>query len=121
MEEDQKQIDENWRDDVSDSSIPVLKILDGEKKTFVFIGEGEKRTHPDFGTSVVFNLEFEEENMNWYVAEQNYSLLGQIKTLGNLNGLAVTVSRAGAKKSDTRYTIEKAETKKIPVETIKEE
>ena len=110
MSEEQTQVsdDENWRENISESSVAVLKVADGETQTFVFLNEGEKRTHPDFGTSVVFEVESAGEKMNFYVRENNFSFLQQIKALGLLTGVAVKVSRVGAKKSDTRYTIEKA-------------
>jgi len=107
--EEQKAIndEEDWRAKVSDSSTPVLKVADGETKTFVFLNEGEKRTHSDYGTSIVFQVEFEKEKMSFYIRENNYSLLKQVKEIGKLTGTAVKVSRVGSKKSDTRYTIEK--------------
>lgn len=108
MSEEQTPISEaeqNWRDDVSESGIATLKIVDGETKKFVFLSEGEKRTHQDYGTSIVFEVEHEGEKMNWYVRENNYSLLGQIKAIGKLTGVLVEVSREGSKKSDTRYTL----------------
>jgi len=104
--EEQKSID--WREEVSDSSRATLKIQDGETVEFVFTDEGRKFTHVDFGTSIVFELEKDKEPMNWYVSEHNYDLLRQIKALGKLVGLKVKVNRTGSKKSDTRYTIEKA-------------
>jgi len=107
MEETNRQISEDWRDEVSDSASATLKILDGETKRVVFLDEGRKNTHPDFGTSIVFSVEHEKEIMNFYVKENNYSLLKQIKELGKLTGIAVDISRVGSKKSDTRYTIEK--------------
>lgn len=115
MSEEQTQVSEDWRTDVSDSTGATLKVADGESKTFVFLNEGEKRTHSDYGTSVVFKVESEGEDgieeMSFYVRENNYSFLKQIKELGNLVGKAVKVSRTGAKKSDTRYEI--VEVKKI--------
>jgi len=110
MSEEQTPISEDgkdWRVNISESGVAVLKVADGETKTFVFLNEGEKRTHQDFGTSVVFEVEHEKERMNFYVRENNYSFLQQIKALGNLVGTTVKVSRVGSKKSDTRYTIEK--------------
>ena len=120
---EQKQISEDWREDVSDSSGATLKILDGETKTAVFLDEGVKRTSADYGTSIVFKveheMEVEEDNkkemkvveMNFYVKENNYSLLKQLKEIGKLTGSAVKISRIGSKKSDTRYTAEKIEVK----------
>ena len=119
MEEPQKQISEEWRSDVSDSAGATLKILDGETKKVVFIDEGNKRTSADYGTSIVFKVEHEMEveeddkkemkvvEMNFYVKENNFSLLKQIKELGTLIGQVIEISRVGEKKSDTRYTIKK--------------
>ena len=107
MEEPQKQISEDWRNEISDSSNATLKILDGETKKMVFLDEGRKNTHADFGTSIVFKVEHEGEVMNFYVRDNNFSLLKQIKELGKITGIAVEISRVGEKKSDTRYTISK--------------
>jgi len=109
MSDEQKQVSESWREEVSDTPGAILKVADGEEKTFVFLNEGEKRTHPEFGTSVIFQVEFEEEPMAFYVRENNFSLLKQIKEIGKLTGTAVKISRIGSKKTDTRYTLEKVE------------
>ena len=103
MSEEQTPIsDEDWRENISESGVAVLKVADGETKTFVFLNEGEKRTHQDFGTSVVFEVEYKVEDkiekMNFYVREKNYSFLQQIKALGNLVWTTVKVSRVGSKK-----------------------
>ena len=117
MTEEQKQVEEeaevveDWRSDISGSPKPTLKIADGEEKTIVFLDGGEKRTHPDYGNSIVFQVEEAEESKNFYVRENNYSLLGQIKELGKLIGKVVKISRKGSKKSDTRYTIEEVQVK----------
>jgi len=103
---EQTQISNDWREDISDSSIAVLKLADGESATFVFLNEGEKKTHADFGTSIVFELEHEKEKKILYVNANNFDLLRQLKELGKLTGKAVKLSRTGSKKSDTRYTIE---------------
>jgi len=111
MSKEQIQDSEDWRDDISESAGATLKVVDGEEKTFVFLDSGVKNTHSDYGTSVVFKVEHEKEEMNFYVRENNYSLLNQIKALGEIVGKAVKISRVGSKKSDTRYTIEAIETK----------
>ena len=121
MEETTKQQSEDWRTDVSDSAGATLKILDGETKKVIFLNEGEKRTSADYGTSIVFKVEHEKEEMNFYVKENNYSLLKQIKELGKLNGILTNISRVGSKKSDTRYTIEKLETEKPTTESVETE
>ena len=105
MENTKTQNSEDWRTEVSDSAGATLKVLDGESKNFVFLNEGEKRTSADYGTSIVFSVEHESEEMNFYVKENNYSLLKQIKDLGDLTGKVAEISRIGEKKSDTRYTI----------------
>lgn len=97
---------ENWRDEVSDNEQAPLKILDGEEKTFVFIGEGEPFTHAEYGKSIVFTVKMGEEELRWYVNPSNFALLKQIKALGTLKGKSAKVKRTGAKKSDTRYTLE---------------
>ncbi len=110
----------SWRTDesLSGEPIPALKVKDGESKTFVFLNEGEKKTHPDFGTSIVFSVEQNKVKHNYYIKENNFSLLRQIKELGDLTGLVVTVSRTGSRKSDTRYTIEKADlAEPVPTQT----
>jgi len=110
----QTQVSEDWRTDVSDTPSAILKILDGETKNVVFLSEGERRSHQDFGTSIVFKLEHEGEEMSFYVKENNFSLLKQIKELGKLTGTPAKISRVGSKKSDTRYTIEKLATIETP-------
>lgn len=106
MEQTQSNTDD-WREDLSDSSKPTLKVADGENAQFTFTDQGKKRHHPDFGDSVVFIVNQQGEEKNFYVNAQNYDLLGQIKALGSLPGTIVKLSRTGSKKSDTRYTITK--------------
>lgn len=98
---------EDWRDEISDESSPTLKIADGEQVVFTFLDEGAKKTHIDYGTSIVFKVKKGEEELNWYVSGNNWDLRKQIKDLGTLTSLKAKVSRTGSKKSDTRYTIEK--------------
>ncbi len=100
----------NWRDNVSDSASATLKILDGEEKTFEFLNEGAPNVHPDYGSSVVFLVKHEEEEKKWYVKENNYALLNQIKVLGVLKGKHAKASRVGSTKSNTRYTLEEVPT-----------
>jgi hypothetical protein len=108
-DEQQEQISD-WRDDVAEGAIATLKVQDGETVKVVFVGEGRKSTHPDFGDSIVFEVEVEAEKMNFYVNPENYSLLRQIKELGDkLTGVVAEISRTGSKKSDTRYTVTKIE------------
>ena len=102
--EEQNSIDD-WRADISDSDIAVLKIRDGEEKRVLFLDEGTKFTHSEYGTSIVFEVDYKGSAMNFYVKENNFSLLKQIKQLGKLTGTVVTISRTGSKKSDTRYTV----------------
>jgi len=102
--EKNESIENDWREEVSDSKA-TLKVQDGESKTFVFLGEGEKKAHADFGTSIVFEVEHEGDKKNLYVRETNWALRQQIKELGTLTGKVVVLARAGSKKSDTRYTI----------------
>ena len=90
---------------VSGEVINELMITINAMYYYLFLDEGTKRTHPDFGTSVVFKVEHEKEQKNFYVRETNYAFLGQIKDLGILTGRAAKVSRVGSKKSDTRYSI----------------
>ena len=131
MEETNTQISEDWRTDVSDSASTTLKILDGETKNVVFLDEGKKNFHQDYGTSIIFKVEHEHEvedasgnkemkieEMNFYVKENNFSLLKQLKEIGTLIGVAAKISRVGSKKSDTRYTIEIIETEKVAATEI---
>ena len=98
----------NWRDNVSDSASATLKILDGEEKTFEFLNEGSPNVHPDFGSSVVFLVKHKDEEKKWYVKDNNFALLNQIKVLGVLKGKTAKVSRVGSTKSNTRYTLEES-------------
>ncbi len=121
MDEQETQQSEDWRSEVSDSAGATLKVLDGETKQVIFLSEGEKRTSADYGTSIVFKVEHEKEEMNFYVKENNFSLLKQIKEIGGLTGKIVKISRVGSKKSDTRYTIEEVKTEKSDKELPTEE
>lgn len=97
---------QDWRGEISDCAGTTLKVLDGESKKVVFLNEGNKKESVDYGTSIVFRVEYEKEEMNFYVKANNFSLLKQIKDLGEtITGKVVTISRVGSKKSDTRYTI----------------
>jgi len=107
----QKTNDADWREDISDTSKAILKLADGETEQVVFLNEGSRRTHPDYGTSIVFEVEHNKEEKVFYVNADNFALLRQIKELGKLVGTAVKISRKGSKKSDTRYSIEKIEKK----------
>ncbi len=116
MEEKQNSINEDWRKDVSDTSTATLKIQAGETKEVLFMSEGKPKNHPDFGESVLFEVnvkELDEDKIeqvltkNFYVNKQNFSLLRQIKEIEKLTGTVVNISRVGEKKSDTRYTVEK--------------
>lgn len=100
---------EDWRTEVSKPAPAILKVLDGETKKFVFIDDGVKQTHPDYGTSVVFNIEHEGESKRFYVKENNYALLKQINDLGKIAGTACELSRTGSTKSNTRYTLKKVD------------
>lgn len=102
MTEEQKPID--WRDNITEPG-KTLKILDGESKQIVFLDNGELRSHADFGNSIVFNVEYKAEQMFWYVKANNFSLLGQIKALGDLVGKVALISRTGSTRSNTRYKI----------------
>lgn len=110
MEEKQKSITADWRDEISDSSTATLKILDGENATIVFLDGGTKVTHPDYGTSIVFQVNHENEDKRFFVKENNFAFLAQIKALGKLTGKGAKISRIGSKKSDTRYSIEEIPT-----------
>lgn len=106
-QEEQKNM-EDWRNNISEPKA-TLKIADGNTVFFTFADEGRKHSSTDYGTSIVFSimLDNEKEPRNWFVSSNNFDLLGQIKTLGELTGLKCKVSRKGARKSDTRYYIEK--------------
>ena len=97
----------DWREEVRESDVAYLKIADGDTVQFVFLDEGAKESHPDYGTSIVFKIKKDNEEMNWYVKDNNFSLKKQIKALDKLVGLKVELSRIGSKKSDTRYKVKK--------------
>ncbi len=105
MESEEQKTFEDWRDEVSDESKEILKVADGEEVVFEFKDEGVKKTHADYGTSIVFLVNHNELEKLWYVNEHNYSLLRQIKLVGELVNKKVHLSREGSKKSDTRYTL----------------
>jgi hypothetical protein len=106
--ETQAQVDD-WRKGLEVSLHTKLKIADGETKNFVFKDEGQIYKHPDYKPSVIFTIvvEGEEIERTWFVNAEAYGVLNQIKALGKLTGLKVSVRRTGSKKSDTRYEIKK--------------
>lgn len=109
MEEENQTEVGDWRKEVSSSLNPKLKIQDGETKTITFMDEGSNYKHPDYKPCIIFTVKLEgnEEELTWYVNKEAYGVLNQIKALGKLTGLKVTVSRTGSRKSDTRYKINK--------------
>jgi len=106
---DAKPQEQDWRTDVSEPKA-TLKLADKEIVSFVFIDEGKKSVHQDYGESVVFSVKKtdEDENRLWFVNAKNFDLQRQIKALGTLTGMKVKLKRIGSKKSDTRYVIEKS-------------
>ena len=116
--QEQEQMSKDWREDVSDTSKATLKIMQGESTRFVFLDEGKKNHHSDYGDSIVFTVEHDKEEKRFFVNPDNFSLLKQIKAIENLTGKLVKISREGSKKSDTRYTIEEI---KMAEETTQEE
>ena len=74
-----------WRQELAKPKPSILRISDQEKLTFTFEDEGEKRTHPDYGDSIVFTVQIEgEENESlWYVNPKNFRLLNEINGLGH--------------------------------------
>lgn len=99
----------DWREDITEPQNTV-KIRDGDTVIGYFQNEGIKRNHPEYGNSIAFHFQVEGENQVkiWYVKANNFSLLGQIKRLGQpLIGMKVKIVRVGSKRSDTRYKIEK--------------
>lgn len=106
--ETQTQVDD-WRKGLDVSLHPKLKIADGESVKFVFLDEGQKFKHPDYKPSVIFAVMVQGETTErtWFVNAEAYGILNQIKNLGKLVGLGVSVKRTGSKKSDTRYEIKK--------------
>ena len=107
MEEQQKDITADWRENVTPQA-EVFKLADGEKAELILLDEGITNIHVDYGTSIMFKVKDGEKEKVWYVPARNFSLLGAIKELGTLTNLKVKVERIGARKSDTRYYIVKA-------------
>lgn len=99
---------EDWRAEITEAK-NTIKIKDGDSVTGTFKDEGSKKSHPDYGSSIAFQFQADNENevKTWFVKSNNFSLLGQIKQLGKLTGTHVQITRVGAKKSDTRYSIKK--------------
>jgi len=106
---DEQKDAENWRENITEPK-PTLKIQPDTEVILTFQDEGRKNVSVDYGTSIVFGVKVldSDEVKDWYVNEQNYNLLRQIKALGKLKDLKAKVKRQGSKRSDTRYTIEKA-------------
>jgi hypothetical protein len=99
---------EDWRTELSEPKA-TLKIADGDVVVGMLASEGEKKSHPDYGSSVAFQFlkEGEKEPKTFYVKANNFDLLGQFKALGTLTGLKVRISRIGSSRSNTRYKIVK--------------
>ena len=97
---------DDWRSNITESK-ETLKLKDGDKVEVTFADEGRINNHVDFGTSIAFSVvvKGETEPRTFYVKSNNYSLLAQIKALGQLVGRNVRISRTGSKRSDTRYKI----------------
>lgn len=100
---------EDWRSGLNVSLYPKFKIADGEAKSITFQDEGKSYKHPDYKPCVIFTVivEGEEEKKTWFVNAEAFGTLNQIKALGKLTGLKVSVKRTGSKKSDTRYEVKK--------------
>jgi len=107
---EQEQISNDWREKILDPK-PPLKIADGEEVTCMLLDEGVRKSHPEYGESIMFSIKHEKEEKLFYVSANNFNLLRQIKELGALKGTTVKISRKGSKKTDTRYTIEKVDEK----------
>jgi len=107
-ETEQASLEADWRANITEAK-DILKLKDGDIVIVTFANEGEKRSHPDYGNSVAFQLllDGDKEPKTFFVKANNFSLLGQIKALGTLTGQKVKISRVGSKKSDTRYRIMK--------------
>ena len=105
-----EQTSTDWREEYQDKlTTATLKIADREIVVGVFVDEGKKNHHPEYGDSIAFRFQKQEESevKTWYVNPVNYDLLKQIKLLGPLTGLKVTITRHGKAKKDTRYFITK--------------
>ena len=104
-----QEISQDWRMDITPKT-ETLKIKEGEQAIITFLDNGKKRESEDYGNSIAFRVQVigEELVKTFFVKANNFTFLSQIKELGNLEGLKVKISRKGSKKSDTRYTIEKA-------------
>lgn len=100
---------EDWRQELNVTLNTKLKIADGETKQFTFLDEGKKYKHPDYKPSVIFAVKQDDfpDPFTWFVNAEAYGILNQIKILGKLTGVKVSVKRTGSKKSDTRYSIKK--------------
>lgn len=100
----------DWRKDITTKD-NTIKVSDGGSVTGVFMDEGVYKKSDKFGDSIVFQFHAlnDDKVKNFYVGVNNHSFLSEIKQLGKLTGLKVTISRIGSKKYDTRYYIKKAE------------
>jgi len=107
MNEEQTNVEKDWRNNISEPK-DTLKVKPDSAIIVTFQDEGIVKSSIDYGNSVVFGVKTEEndELKLWYVNSENYNLLGQIKSLGKLEGKRAKIIRKGSKRSDTRYTIE---------------
>lgn len=84
----------------------AFKIKDGETKTFKFLDNGSE--HHDVKNNkedIVFLIEMDGENFAWYVNAKS-PVRRDVQGLGfPLIGKTITLSRKGALRHDTRYSL----------------
>ncbi len=103
---------QNWRANIADPK-PTFKLADKEVAIIKFLTEGILNPKLANGPAVIFEIvkitntdTLEGDELTWFINPQNYSLLGQIKDLGeNIKDKVIQVKREGTSKADTRYTL----------------
>lgn len=112
---EQQDIGQDWRANITDPK-PTFKLADKEVATIKFLTEGILNPNLANGPAVIFEIikitnsdTLEGDELNWFINPKNYSLLGQIKDLGeHIKDKVVQVKREGTTKADTRYTLTSA-------------
>lgn len=95
---------------------PKLTFQDGDQKTITFLDEGTKNVNEQYGTSIIFKVKCENQELVWFVSAKKYTILTEIAHQKPITGKTAKVTRVGKEKKDTRWSI-----KFIPATTATEE
>jgi hypothetical protein len=99
-----KEFDQSQQESAQYEKLPTFKILDGETKTFKLLDEGKKIKNQN-GEAILFTIEESGVRKYWWVKTNSFSILKVVRGATPLTGKTVSLTRVGAKKEDTRYSI----------------